>query len=529
MNGAGHPEDPGTTAETPASEEPSLIAGRYRIVRTLGKGGGGIVWLARDEKLGREVALKRVAGEADAEVLVTRGLREARTSATLAHEHVVRVYDAFEFEGSPWIVMEHVPGPSLAELTEDGQVLPPAQVALIGVQVATALAAAHQAGIIHRDVKPGNVLLSDRSGRNAKLTDFGIARAEEDAALTQTGFVAGTAAYFSPELARGEDPSPASDVWALGVTLYAAVEGHRPFPAEANAVAQLHTIAREEPTPPARAGALTAVLQGMLDTDPTRRWDAERAATELRRVSTGQDVSAPAAHHRATDHHRPADNPTQAVPVRDATRSIPHAGERRPAAWPGGPGDRGADQRHPAPPPSAHARTASPARPARRRRRPMRPSMWLGWLLVVPLLAALAWLVWTIVDGQDGSGTDPSAVTQAVDAEPVSVQEALTLADRFYVVVSREGPDGVADMLGPDAEVDPEIRDGLTQLRYEGMVADQREDGAVLVTTTVNYTYGDQTVRQDEELVIGRAEVGGEPLVLLLSTQEAQDDPGRHE
>lgn len=155
----------------------------------------------------------------------------------------------------------------------------------------------------------------------------------------------------------------------------------------------------------------------------------------------------------------------------------------------------------------------------------MRPSMWLGWLLVVPLLAALAWLVWTIVDGQGGSGTDPGSVTQAVDAEPVSVQEALTLADRFYVVVSREGPDGVADMLGPDAEVDPEIRDGLTQLRYEGMVADQREDGAVLVTTTVNYTYGDQTVRQDEELVIGRAEVGGEPLVLLLSTQEAQDDP----
>ncbi|RIK09043.1 MAG: serine/threonine protein kinase, partial [Acidobacteria bacterium] len=277
-----------TTRQTPVGEDPEVVAGRYRILRTLGRGGGGIVWLARDEHLGREVALKRVSGEADAELLLTRGLREARTSAALAHENVVRVYDAFVHEGSPWIVMEYVPGPSLSSLLEGGRALPVATVARIGAQVATALAAAHGAGVVHRDVKPGNVLLTDDSCTDAKLTDFGIARAEDDHQLTRTGMVSGTAAYFSPEMARGEDPSPASDVWALGATLYAAVEGRRPFPDAGNAVAQLHTIARDEPRPPERAGALAPVLRGMLDPDAATRWTAGQAARALDRVTHGR-------------------------------------------------------------------------------------------------------------------------------------------------------------------------------------------------------------------------------------------------
>ncbi|WP_130014893.1 serine/threonine-protein kinase, partial [Serinicoccus sediminis] len=283
--------DEHTTSPAPASQDPSLVAGRYRIVRTLGRGGGGHVWLATDENLGRQVALKRVAGETDTEVLLSRGFREARTSATLAHQHVVRVYDAFEHEGSPWIVMEFVEGPSLAELISDGRRLPPDQVAAIGAQMATALAAAHRAGILHRDVKPANVLLTGGEGHDAKLTDFGIARADEDPQLTRTGFVSGTAAYFSPELARGEDPSTASDVWALGATLYAAVEGRRPFDERPNAVAQLHTIAREEPRPPRYAGELTPALRGMLDPDPATRWDAARAARERRAVAEGRGPS----------------------------------------------------------------------------------------------------------------------------------------------------------------------------------------------------------------------------------------------
>lgn len=513
--------EPETTDVARAGDDPGRVADRYRILRTLGRGGGGIVWLALDEKLGREVALKRVAGETDAEVLVTRGLREARTSATLAHEHVVRVYDAFEFEGTPWIVMEYVPGPSLAALMEGGRALPVDLVAGIGAQVATALSAAHRAGIVHRDVKPGNVLLTDDTGRNAKLTDFGIARAEEDAALTKTGFVAGTAAYFSPELARGEDPSPASDVWALGATLYAAVEGRRPFREEPNSVAQLHTIAKDSPAPPTRAGALTPVLRGMLELDPARRWTAEHAATELRRIAGG-------AAGAALGDGRAGPPSTQAVPVVDPTRSIPHAAERGPEPWPGGrdphagPRPGGPEQhRAPAPGPASRTRTTRGRAPARRG--PVRRSMWLGWLLVVPLLAALGWLVWTIAQGlDDPGGTDPTSVTQPTDAAPVTVAEAVGLADRFYVVLSREGAAGVAPLLGPDVEVDPEIRDGLTGLRYEGMVGTQREDGSVLVTSTVTYTYGTSTRRQDEELVIGRTEAGGEPLVLLRATEEPE-------
>jgi hypothetical protein len=149
--------------------------------------------------------------------------------------------------------------------------------------------------------------------------------------------------------------------------------------------------------------------------------------------------------------------------------------------------------------------------------------MWLGWLLVIPLLAALGWLVWTIADGvRSGDGTDPTSITQPTDAAPVTVAEAVALADRFYVVLSREGAAGVAPMLGPDVEVDPDIRDGLTGLRYEGMVGTQREDGSVLVTSTVSYTYGESTQQQGEELLIGRTEAGGEPVVLARTTQESE-------
>ena len=511
-------DDIATTSETPVGDEPSLVADRYRILRTLGKGGGGHVWLARDEKLGREVTLKRVGGEADSEMLLTRGMREARTSATLAHENVVRVYDAFEHDGSPWIVMEYVPGPSLAELLEGGRRLPVDQVATIGSQLATALAAAHRAGILHRDVKPGNVLLRDQAGRDAKLTDFGIARAEEDHQLTQTGFVSGTAAYFSPELARGEDPSPAADVWALGATLYCALEGRKPFPDRPNAVAQLHVIAREQPRAPEHAGPLTAVLAGMLDPDPEARWDAARAARELEGVASGGSgpTSWPAGGAgaaAATAAARQGPPPSRAVPD-EATQSVPPADSTRALAR----------QQPPRADPGPAPRTDRPAgRPQATQRRSRRTAMWLGWLLAVPLLAALGWLVWTIADGvRSGDGTDPTSITQPTDAAPVTVAEAVALADRFYVVLSREGAAGVAPMLGPDVEVDPDVRDGLTGLRYEGMVGTQREDGSVLVTSTVSYTYGESTQQQGEELLIGRTEAGGEPVVLARTTQESE-------
>lgn len=478
------PHEPETTGDAPISDDPGLVAGRYRILRTLGRGGGGHVWLAEDDKLGRQVALKRVGGEADAEVLVTRGLREARTSATLAHEHVVRVYDAFEFEGAPWIVMEYVPGPSLAALLEGDRRLEPAQVALIGAQVATALAAAHGAGIVHRDVKPANVLLSDASGRNAKLTDFGIARAEEDTQLTRTGFVAGTASYFSPELASGKDPSPAADVWALGATLYAAVEGRRPFREEPNAVAQLHTIAREEPAPPTRAGALVPVLQGMLETDPERRWDAAHAAEELRRIATSPGSAEPSP-------------TTQAVPVADPTRSIPLAHERQPGPWPDG-----RTHRAPAPAP-----TPGPARPAARRattyqrprpsrRPPVRRSAWLGWLLAVPLLVALGWLVWTIVDSLDGTGSSTTSGTE------VDVGEAEQLAQEFYARLQDDGLASARELTTEGAYIADDLTDGLDGIELAGLSGQPRPDGSATVTARATYTYGGTVIVQDEQLTI---------------------------
>lgn len=552
--------DPPTTQATPVGGDPSLVAERYRILRTLGRGGGGHVWLARDEKLSREVALKRVGGEADAEELLTRGFREARTSAALANEHVVRVYDVFEHDGSPWIVMEYVDGTSLADLLQDGQRLPVEQVAVIGAQMATALAAAHSAGILHRDVKPGNVLLhaspgsggiggtGDAASTDAKLTDFGIARAEEDAQLTRTGFVSGTAAYFSPELARGEDATAASDVWALGATLYAAVEGRRPFPDRPNAVAQLHTIVRELPQPTRHAGRLAPVLAGMLEPDPVTRWDAARAARELGEVARGGvsgggtgvwgsgsgqvpgGAGAAAAAAATARRQDPAGSAagdgyadptaTQAVPLGEPTRSFPRAArpverEQHPRAGARRETGTGRDPR------GDHRGTRPAARTSSTRRRPPRhrprTSVLLGWLLAVPLALALGWLVWTIAADQGLPGTDGTAQTQAADAAPVTGQEAVALASAFYTDTAYLRLDEARAHLAPGVDLPDEVTTGLTRLNFEQMVPEPQDDGTVRVTSTVNYTYGDQTRTEQEELVVGRTESGGDPLIVRWS------------
>jgi hypothetical protein len=518
--------DPETTTAAPLSDDPSVVADRYRILRILGRGGGGTVWLARDENLGREVALKRVSGETDTDLLLTRGMREARTSAALAHDHVVRVYDAFEHEGAPWIVMEYISGPSLSDLIAGGQALPPRQVAVIGAQVATALAAAHGAGVVHRDVKPGNVLLSDASGEHAKLTDFGIARAEEDHQLTRTGMVSGTAAYFSPEVAQGEEPTAASDVWALGATLYTAVEGRRPFPDAPNAVAQLHTIVRQAPAEPRLAGPLTPVLAGMLHGDPAQRWTAERAATELRRIAEGDATTqgqawgvgtppgaaavtggvqgaaawtASGTAGGATQIHRPV----------EATRAVPVGQE--PA---GGPVPRGDGQ---------HARVAAgpPPRRAAPRRSGPRWGTVVVWLIAIPLVAALGWLVWTIAQGNDPDGTDdPGASTSAPAATgAVAPEEAGQLARTFYGTLL-QGLEPARAYLGPDAAVDADIAEGLTRVEWDQVTTEPAADGSVAVGITVRYFYGSTMYEQREDLVVARPEGGGEPLIVSRSTSD---------
>ena len=264
--------------------QPPLIAGRYQVLRAIGHGGMGTVWLCRDQVLGREVAVKHVGalpGESATET--KRAMREARSAAALNHPNAVAVYDVVNHDGRPWLVMEYVEGQTLAdEISHAGQ-LSPQRVADIGSQLAGALARAHERGIVHRDIKPGNVLI-DKAGR-PKISDFGIARRKGDEQLTQIGFLTGTPGYLSPELARGGDPHSASDVWALGATLYAAVEGQPPYEPNSNPTALLQTIATQPPRPMSHAGAVGPAIDAMMSQDPARRWDMATSAQRLGRIA----------------------------------------------------------------------------------------------------------------------------------------------------------------------------------------------------------------------------------------------------
>jgi len=264
--------------------QPELIAGRYQVLRAIGRGGMGIVWLCRDEVLGRQVAVKQIGalpGESATET--QRAMREARSAAALNHLNAVAVYDVVEHDGRPWLVMEYVEGQTLAdEILREGK-LSPQRVADIGAQLASALARAHERRIVHRDIKPGNVLI-DKAGR-PKISDFGIARRYGDDQLTQIGFVTGTPGYLSPELARGGDPDWASDVWALGATLYAAVEGQSPYESRGNPIALLQAIATERPRLMTNAGALGPAIDSMMHEDPARRWDMATSARRLAGVA----------------------------------------------------------------------------------------------------------------------------------------------------------------------------------------------------------------------------------------------------
>jgi hypothetical protein len=263
-----------------------LLGNRYRLDAVVGQGGMGTVWRARDVMLDREVAVKEVVfppglNDDEIAVLYERTFREARASARLNHSGVVTVHDVVQEADRPWIVMELVLAPSLQDIIERGP-MDHRRVADIGLQMLGALRHAHEKGILHRDVKPSNVLITD-SGR-VVLTDFGIAQVEGDATLTQTGLVMGSPAYIPPERAQGERAVPASDLWALGATLYAAVEGRSPYE-RSDAMASLQA-ALTEPVPPARnAGPLARVLDGLLAREPVNRMTAAQAEPLLARVA----------------------------------------------------------------------------------------------------------------------------------------------------------------------------------------------------------------------------------------------------
>ncbi|MER7689514.1 serine/threonine-protein kinase [Streptomyces sp. NPDC097610] len=271
------------------ADEGRLVAGRYRLIEQIGRGGMGTVWRAEDEVLNREVALKRlhVQRHLTDDELVTlheRTRREARSAARIAHPHVVVVHDVVDDEGLPCIVMEYVPSTTLAALLTDGGAVPPGEAARIGLGMVAALRAAHAAGVLHRDVKPGNVLLG-ADGR-VVLTDFGIAMATGTSTLTKTGEIIGSIDYIAPERMRGKKPGPAADLWALGATLYQSVEGRPPF-RKATAVETAYAIAVDPVDPMKQAGPLEPLIDALLAKEPQERPSAQEVERVLREVVSG--------------------------------------------------------------------------------------------------------------------------------------------------------------------------------------------------------------------------------------------------
>ncbi|MGY1502873.1 serine/threonine-protein kinase [Streptomyces sp. QTS52] len=352
---AGQPEE---RAVEEAAGTGRLLAGRYRVVDRLGRGGMGVVWRAVDEVLGREVAVKELRTFTDAAApelaaLRLRMQREARAAARIRHPGVVAVHDVTEVDGRPLIVMELVDGRSLDDVLSERGTLDPHEAARIGAQVMDALAAAHRVGVLHRDVKPGNILL-ETSGR-VVLTDFGIATMENpgDGSATnrtRSGELVGSLDYLAPERAQGNDPGPASDIWALGATLYAAVEGTSPF-RRTSTWSTLTAIVAEPLPDPRQAGALGPVLRQLMAKGPQDRPDAETARGLLEAVASATS----GATDTPTTGLRPYGAAAAGIPEARADEEAGEAAE--PGAAPVPPGFGPAEQASPA---SEAAPKASP-------------------------------------------------------------------------------------------------------------------------------------------------------------------------
>ncbi|MBB0232914.1 serine/threonine-protein kinase, partial [Streptomyces calidiresistens] len=278
----------------PPPTEARLLSGRYRLGDVVGRGGMGTVWHATDEILDRAVAVKELrlphgVDDAERRRLVTRTHREAKAIAAIRSRGVVTIYDVVDDGSRPWIVMELIEGRSLAEIIREDGPMSPHRAAEIGLAVLDVLRAAHERGILHRDVKPSNVLVSEPDGR-VVLTDFGIAKVEGDPSITSTGMLVGAPSYISPERARGENPGPAADLWSLGALLYCAVEGRPPYD-RGGPIATLSAVMNEPLDPPRSAGPLKEVIAGLLTKDTAARLDepgARRALVAAREAASAE-------------------------------------------------------------------------------------------------------------------------------------------------------------------------------------------------------------------------------------------------
>ncbi|MFD3758857.1 serine/threonine-protein kinase [Streptomyces sp. NPDC058622] len=272
----------------------AVLAGRYRLIEPIGSGGMGKVWRAHDELLHRTVAVKELTAglyvaQADREVLHARTQKEARAAARIQHPAVVTVHDVLEHDDRPWIVMEYIDGPSLAEAAKAAGRIEPREAARIGLHVLGALRAAHAVGVLHRDVKPGNVLLA-KDGR-VLLTDFGIAAIEGDSSITRTGEIVGSIDYLAPERVTGGAPDPSSDLWSLGATLYTAVEARSPF-RRTSPISSLQAVVNDEPPPQRQSGALGPVITALLRKDPAERPSAVETERMLLEAMEGREPKA---------------------------------------------------------------------------------------------------------------------------------------------------------------------------------------------------------------------------------------------
>ncbi|MER6256038.1 protein kinase [Streptomyces sp. NPDC001584] len=343
----------------------AVLAGRYRLVEPIGRGGMGKVWRAHDELLHRTVAVKELTAglyvaQADRDVMHARTQKEARAAARIQHPAVVTVHDVLEHDDRPWIVMEYIDGPSLADAAKAAGRIEPREAARIGLHVLGALRAAHAVGVLHRDVKPGNVLLA-KDGR-VLLTDFGIAAIEGDSSITRTGEIVGSIDYLAPERVTGGIPDPSSDLWSLGATLYTAVEARSPF-RRTSPISSLQAVVNDEPPALRQAGALGPIITALLRKDPTERPSAEEAERMLLEAMEGREPKAAQAYV-----------PTRAV----TSEELAPAQERSEAPAPQG--EVGQTTALPEPAPSGAVSAAAPAE---------RDGGWLKRAAVVALVAAL--------------------------------------------------------------------------------------------------------------------------------------------
>ncbi|WP_069765789.1 protein kinase [Streptomyces sp. LUP47B] len=375
------------------SDEERLIAGRYRILDRIGQGGMGTVWRAHDTVLGRNVAVKRLhpqphLSEDELATLFERTRREARSAARISHPNVVVVHDVVDDEGLPTIVMEYVPSTTLADVIRAHGPVPPEEAARIGLGVLAALRAAHRAGVLHRDVKPANVLLTE-DGR-VVLTDFGIAQASDTSTLTVTGQLVGSVDFIAPERLAGAVPGPEADLWALGATLFQAVDGHSPFLRD-TVTETMYAIALG-PLPEVRkAGPLTSLIQGLIANKPDERLSAEEAERLLRTAAAEGHSSVAAPAVSAVDAVHP--EPGNATPERQPEPETERDHGKRVASAAGAVPD--------GPPPTSTGRRAQP------RSGRWRNPVVIGAAITAAVLIAIALLVTQTVE-KDGTGVQAS-------------------------------------------------------------------------------------------------------------------------